>query len=190
MKQELCGEWDLARQDEALLLKSTRSLKPALCGALADSNSVEANCDIIRQETVWSTTDVLLRSCVNSTRLQSNPMTAHWQKPHTRLCYCPVLANRLIRGWQIHRLETPQLLPSTLRENTQTYSQIEISQYALLLAVNISFVLIALLFCFANIAAILQCHVLFSKTIGCPAFLIAKEVMDGLYSCFGSSNWQ
>lgn len=85
-----------------------------------------------------------------------------------------------------HRLETPQLLPSTLRENTQTYSQIEISQYALLLTVNISFVLIALLFSFANLAAILQCHVLFSKTIGCPAFLIANEVMDGLYSCFGS----
>lgn len=45
---------------------------------------------------------------------------------------------------------------------------------------------IALVFCFANLTAILQCHVLFSKTIGCPAvFEMAKVVIAGLYSILG-----
>lgn len=44
-------------------------------------------------------------------------------------------------------------------------------------AVNTSFVLVALVFCFGDLTAILQCHALFSKTIGCPAaFKMAKEV--------------
>lgn len=60
-------------------------------------------------------------------------------------------------------------------------------RFAFMLALNIFFLLIALVFCFANLTAILQCHVLFPKTTGCPAvFEMAKEATAGLYSILGS----